>query len=101
MNRLLHLGRVPALAVLLAALPLGGWASTPQTTLPPDAIVAKAVERAESLRSNAARPAYLYTKHTVTEDLDNKGRVKDRKEKLYEISVEAGFTYPKLLQLNG
>ena len=47
------------------------------------------------------RPNYTYTKHTVTEDMDLRGRIRTRKEKLYEVSVESGFSYLKLLQLNG
>lgn len=63
--------------------------------------MAKAVERAEAVRSHDSHLPYLYTKHTVTEDLDMRGHVKDRKEKLYQVSVESGLSYLKLLQLNG
>ncbi len=101
MNRLFDHGRVLAVVALLAVMPVSGRAVTPGLTLSPDEIVAKTVERAEEVRSRESRPGYLYTKHTVTEDLDHKGHVKDRKEKLYEVSVTAGLSYLKLLQLNG
>jgi hypothetical protein len=48
-----------------------------------------------------ARPNYAYTKRTVTDEFDAKGRVKGRKEKLYEVLVESGLSYLKLLQVNG
>ena len=85
----------------MVALPLTGLAAKASTVLSPDEIMSKAVERAESATSRESRPNYLYTKRTVTEDLDLQGRVKDRKEKLYTVSVEAGLSYLKLLQFNG
>jgi hypothetical protein len=100
-NRLLHYGY--ALAIGMAFLAVRAFAAidTPQHLLAPDAIMQKAVERAESPASRELRPNYFYNKHTVTEDLDLKGHVKDRKEKLYEVKVESGMSYLKLLQLNG
>jgi hypothetical protein len=97
----LHHGCRLVLAALLVALPLAAAAASQSNALTADEIIQKAVARAESPASRGARPNYSYTKHTVTEDLDNRGRVKDRKEKLYEVSVEAGLSYLKLLQLNG
>jgi hypothetical protein len=89
------------LAGLLAALPLLGLAETPGAALSPDEIVRKAVERAESPVTRELRPNYLFTRHNVTEELDPAGHVKARREKLWEVSVEAGLPYKKLLQLNG
>ena len=69
-----------------------------QTALSADDIIQKAVRRAES---HEALPNYLYDKHTVTENLDIRGAVKDRTEKFYEVLVESGFSYLKLTRLNG
>jgi hypothetical protein len=101
MKRLFHYSRL----VLLAGLFVAPGFSAPATTMSPalsaDDIMAKAVSRAESLGLRESRPDYFYTKKTITEDLDTKGHVKERKERLYQVSVAAGLSYLKLLQLNG
>lgn len=102
MKSAVHRGLLIGVAgLLLVTGGVSGWASVEQNALTADAIIQKAVERAESPAVREARPNYSYTKHTITEDLDLKGGVKDRKEKLYEVSVEAGLSYLKLLQVNG
>src|SRR5690348_792064 len=53
-----------------------GLAATPATPSA-DEIISKAVQRAESAASHAAHPDYRYTKRTVTEELDTKGRLKE------------------------
>jgi hypothetical protein len=89
------------LAGLFVAFGVSG-ATTMTPALTPEEIMAKAVTRAESITTaREARPDYFYTKKTITEDLDSKGHVKERKERLYEVSVAAGLSYLKLLQLNG
>ncbi len=91
--------------VFFAGLPiamLSGPAATTQTpALSADQIIQKTVQRAASLEVRNARPNYHYTKHTVTEELDLKGHLKDRKEKLYDVLVESGLSYLKLLEFNG
>jgi hypothetical protein len=79
----------------LLALPTAAKAQTAPSA---DDLIQKAVRRAES---HQALPNYLYNKHTVTEELDAQGKVKNRTEKLYEVLVESGFSYLKLTQLNG
>jgi hypothetical protein len=54
--------------------------------LTPDQIVQKAVERSSAVNAPHARPDYFY---------------KDRTEKRYEVTVESGLSYLKLIQLNG
>jgi hypothetical protein len=70
-------------------------------TLSADDIIQKAVQRAQSPETRDARPPYRYTKHTITDELDAKGRLKDRREKLYEVRVESGLSRLKLVQVNG
>src|SRR5216684_4151526 len=95
-------GRSLALVgVLMAGLAAGPAFARAETALAADDIVRRAVERAESPPSSVARPDYTYTKHTVTDELDAKGHVKGRKEKLYVVLVESGLSYLKLLQVNG
>lgn len=101
MNRVAVLGRFLAIVGFLVGARFSANAVTPDDSLNADAIMAKAVQRAEAVRSHAVQPAYLYTKHTVTEDMDMRGRVKDRKEKLYQVSVTSGLSSLKLLQMNG
>jgi len=63
-------------------------------------IVQKAVERAQQMESRG-RPGYSYRKVSVTEELDPVGKVKERKEKVYEVSFREGSTLARLLQVNG
>jgi len=48
-----------------------------------------------------ARPNYFYDKHTVREDYDGKGALKEETDKRYVVTVESGLSYLKLTQLNG
>jgi hypothetical protein len=64
-------------------------------------VMQKAVERAQRATVQKERPSYTYKKSTVTEELDASGKVKERKEKLYEVVVDSGLTYLKLVKVNG
>src|SRR5258708_10498205 len=87
--------------VLMVGLVAGSTLARAETVLSADDIMHRAVERAEAPPSSIGRPDYTYTKHTVTDELDAQGHVKGRKEKLYEVLVESGLSYLKLLQVNG
>ena len=92
---------VPVWIGLLVLGLSSGLAAPAQTPFSADDIMQKAVQRAESPEAREARPPYRYTKHTVTDELDSQGRLKDRREKLYEVRVESGRSELKLVQLNG
>ena len=96
-----HGRRVPAWSGLLALALLPALAARAQAGLSAEAIMQRAVQRAESSASREGRPEYRYEKHTVTEQMDSKGRLKDRQEKLYEVKVEAGLSQLKLVKVNG
>ncbi len=106
MNRLHHYRRtiVPAVAALGIAC-ICAFASlaarAESAPLSADDIIRRAVDRAESHGSTFAGLDYEYHKHTIVEEVDRKGRLKDHKEKLYNSTVEAGRTYSKLVQING
>jgi hypothetical protein len=87
-------------AVLVLGL-LRGFGAPEQTAPTAGDIMQKAVQRAQSPEVREDRPAYRYTKHTVTEELDTQGHLKDRHEKLYDVRVESGLSRLKLVQLNG
>lgn len=61
-------------------------------------VMARAVARAQQV---AERPRYSYTKTSVQEELDGKGNVKERKEKLYDVVFDAGFSRLHLVRVNG
>ena len=89
---------------LLALLVLSGGAGSwlrATTPLSADEVMQKAVERARWSAAQHARPNYTYTKITVLEDLEASGKVKDRKEKLYEAVFDSGLTYLRLVKVNG
>ena len=66
-----------------------------------NAIIQKAVERASDPKLNSSRSGYTYTKRNVTEELDSKGKVKQRKERMFQVYFRSGATYVKLLEVNG
>ncbi len=91
--------------VLAGLLVAGGLclarAELPPTTLTGDEIMRRAAARAELSVNSSNRPNYEYHKHTVTEELDRKGRLKEHKEKLYDVEVRAGLSALSLVQVNG
>src|SRR2546426_7540998 len=89
------------LALLLALSGLGIQVLHAATGLSADDVVQKAVQRAQRSKAESFQPAYTYTKVTVTEELDSTGKVKELKEKLYEVSFRGGSTHVKLLEVNG
>ncbi len=102
MYRLLYRSRVRvASAIVFVACLKTGLATATPNALSADEIIQKAVERAEPSAARAGRTDYRYTKQTVTEELDSKGRLKDHKEKLYEVLFESGLSYLKLIEING
>lgn len=85
-------------------LPLLLFAWTAKSEIPAltgDAIIQQAVQRAERARSGQPLPAYKYTKLNVTEELDSKGKVRDRKERLFEVNFSGTATSVKLVGVNG
>lgn len=89
-------------AVLVA---LGGIkkaaATEPEGLLTAKEIIRKASTRAQTAETPTSKAGYTYTKVTVTEELDSSGNVKDRKERVYEVSFKGGSTRVKLLEVNG
>jgi hypothetical protein len=85
------------LLTVAACFPLYGRGGT---ALTPDQIIQKAVERGSQASGPGLR-AYSYTKVTVSEELDSAGKVKERKEKTYQVSFENGRTKARLVEVNG
>jgi len=76
-------------------------ATEPEGLLTAKEIIRRASTRAQGAETPSSRAGYTYTKVTVTEELDASGNVKDRKERLYEVSFKGGTTHVKLLEVNG
>src|SRR5215475_9514591 len=66
-----------------------------------DQIIQKAVARAQNSSARPGKGAYTYTKLTVMEELDSAGKVKEHKEKVYQVNFRDGATYAKLVEVNG
>jgi hypothetical protein len=66
-----------------------------------DEVVRKAVARGQKSDRAGGQAAYTYTKLTVTEELDRSGRLKERKERVYQVVFKGGATQLKLLTVNG
>ena len=63
-------------------------------------VVQKAVARGEKNQQGTV-PDFTYRKTTVTDELDTAGKLKEHREKLYEISYRDGLSHSTLLQVNG
>jgi hypothetical protein len=87
--------------VFVALNALGQWGLLAQNALSADQIIQKAVARAQNLGTKPGKGAYTYTKLTVMEELDSAGKVKEHKEKVYQVNFRDGATYAKLVEVNG
>lgn len=90
-----------SLAILVLAVGTAARGVPPATALNADEIIRKAVERASNSPRNTAATGYTYTKVNVTEELDGKGKVKQRKRRVFQVSFQAGTTWVKLLEVDG
>src|SRR5438105_11368527 len=64
-------------------------------------IIQKAVSRAQGAEIRTGKDSYTYTKVSLTEELDASGKVKEHKEKVYQVSLQGGLTHVKLVEVNG
>jgi len=85
------------LALLLVAGQATLRAASPLTA---DEVVQKAVARGQQDQQGSV-PDFTYRKQTVTDELDGAGKVKEHREKVYEISYRDGLSHATLLQVNG
>jgi len=95
----MRLGRFTVLCGLFVAL-LGQSPVRAAESLPASEIIQKAVTRGLEDQQGSV-PNFIYRKLTVTEELDTAGKVKEHREKLYEISYRDGLSHARLLQVNG
>jgi len=66
-----------------------------------DDVIHKAVDRAQVTEKQPDQKDFTYTKVSVTEELDSRGNVRERKEKVYRVYFQKGATYAKLVEVNG
>jgi hypothetical protein len=71
-----------------------------EDALTADALVKKAVARGQQDQQGVV-PDFNYRKQTVTDQFDSAGKVKEHREKLYEVSYRDGHSHSTLLQVNG
>jgi hypothetical protein len=72
-----------------------------QAALSANDVVQKAVARTRQAEAGTGKPDYTYTKVSVTEELDATGKIKEHKEKVFQVFFKAGMTHVKLLEVNG
>jgi len=91
-------------ALLLAALSVvclsPAFAQDP-APLTADAVIQKAVTQAQQADAKSGQKDFTYTKVSVVEELDSRGKVTERKEKVYRVYFQKGATYAKLVEVNG
>jgi len=85
----------------VALTALGQSCLLAQTALSAGQIIQKAVARAQNSGARPSKGAYTYTKLTVMEEFDSSGKVKEHKEKVYQVNFRDGATYAKLVEVNG
>lgn len=71
-----------------------------ETALSADQVIEKAIARGQQDQQGLV-PDFKYRKLTATEELDSTGKVKEHREKVYEISYRDGLSHATLLQVNG
>lgn len=86
-----------AAAAVLLGIATGFSATAPELTA--EQIVKKTVERAQTIQAANRQSDYSYTKFSVTEEFNGKGRLKEKKEKL--LQFESGRGRLSQLKLNG
>lgn len=64
-------------------------------------IIHRAVDRGQQVETRDNGSGYSYRKVSVIEELDAAGKVKERKEKVYEVSYRGGSSWARLLEVNG
>ena len=65
------------------------------------AVIRRVVERAQAVGKDTNTPLAVFDKLSFYETLDSEGRVKQVKEKRYEVSVLRGMTHNRLVAVNG
>src|SRR5215470_17408439 len=90
-----------SLAIPLLLIPTAVSLAQPAPAVTAEAIIQRAVERSSGSRLNSAQQGYTYTKVNVTEEIDGKGKVKQRKERVFQVNFRAGSTCVKLIEDNG
>lgn len=88
---------LPAILFLWIGGRVSGYGVAPALTA--DQIIQRAVEQAG--KTQFARPAYTYTKVNVTEELDGKGKLRQRKQRVFQVSFRGGSTEVRLLEVDG
>jgi len=76
-----------------------GFSAAASGSLTVEQIVKKTVERAEGIQAANTQLDYSYTKFSVTEEFNGKGKLKEKKEKL--LQFESGRGRLSQLKLNG
>lgn len=90
---------ISAFLVLLSGI-VGGVVHA-QSLPSADELIRKAVARSQECQTRSGHTGYTYTKVSVTEELDSSGKVKEHKEKVYQVSLRDGTTSVKLVAVNG
>src|SRR5438445_6184391 len=75
------------------------FAAAAPAALTAEQIVKKTVERAQGIQAANRQWDYSYTKFSVTEEFNGKGKLKEKKEKL--LQFDSGRGHLSQLKLNG
>ncbi len=89
-------------ASLLLILPFAARAAADSAPLPKaEDVVRKVIERAKNPEVRRARARFIYAQRSVIEKLDEKGQVREREEREYDLAPLEGRSYPSLVKKNG
>jgi len=95
------LSKINVALTFVALSALGQHSLLAQNSLSADDVIQKAVARAQRSETKPGKGAFTYTKLTVLEELDSSGKVKEHKDKVYQVNFQNGSTFAKLVEVNG
>ena len=92
----------PVLAVLVWVLCPYSASPADDPPLPsPEEVLQKVLTTVNSPEVRRASAQYRYVQHTVIEKMDDKGRLREREERVYDVGPLAGGVFAHLVEKNG
>lgn len=92
--------RIATLALVTTLMSISwGLRAAPVPALTADQIIGRAVEK--SAHPRPLPHSYSYLKKTLTEELNAQGKIKERKQKTWEVRLAPDHSYGRLVDVNG
>lgn len=93
--------RIVPLAVLSLVLAAPCFAARADDLPSAKVVIDRLINKAAIIAADTNAVRYVYLKTTSQEELDDEGKVRSRKEKVYEVKLIGGMPHPRLIRING